>query len=130
MKNWFHIWFETETIPISLKPTINFFENLSIKGDQTSIEIKYFQSLVQLSCGPDLIMKFLIILLTVLYINNSNSKCFPSISIPSIPQGFNISNVHAFKGYNATHFDGRELNPFQFDINDVLERYKVCHFGF
>jgi hypothetical protein len=75
-------------------------------------------------------MKFLIILLTVLYINNSNSKPFPSISVLSIPQGFNISNVHNFKGFNATHFDGKELNPFQFDINDVVARYKVCVFGF
>jgi hypothetical protein len=75
-------------------------------------------------------MKFLIIVLTVLYINNSNSEPFPSIPAPSIPEGFNISHVHHFKGFNATHFDGRELNPFRFDINDVFARFKVCLFGF
>jgi hypothetical protein len=42
-----------------------------------------------------------------------------------IPKGFNTSNVNAFKGFNAYHFDGKKLNPFQFDINDVFARFKV-----
>ncbi len=42
-----------------------------------------------------------------------------------IPKTFDTSNVNSFKGFNASSFDGKKLNPFQFDTNDVYARYKV-----
>jgi hypothetical protein len=40
-------------------------------------------------------------------------------------KGFSPSNVNSFKGFDAYGFDGKKLNPFQFDINDVFTRFKV-----
>jgi hypothetical protein len=45
-----------------------------------------------------------------------------------ITKGFNKSNVSAFKGYNAYHFDGKKLNPFKYDTKDVFTRFKVLVF--
>jgi hypothetical protein len=68
-------------------------------------------------------MKLTIILLVTLYSYSSNaglSDTFHSLTGLSLPKGFDPSNFKAFKG-----FDGKHLNPFDYDINDVMIRFAV-----
>ena len=36
-----------------------------------------------------------------------------------LPHGFNHKDTANFHGFNALHFDGKHLNPFDYDINQA-----------
>jgi hypothetical protein len=73
-------------------------------------------------------MKLLLLtiaLLVALYSYSSNANTINKLTGLTIPTGFDTSNYTAFKGYDANQFDGKPLNPFDYDINDVMTRFAV-----
>jgi len=73
-------------------------------------------------------MKLTIVLLVSLYCCSANaglSDTFHSLTGLSLPKGFDPSNFKAFKGFDVHQFDGKHLNPFDYDINDVMTRFAV-----
>jgi hypothetical protein len=44
-----------------------------------------------------------------------------------IPHGFDHKDTSKFHGFNALQFDGKQLNPFDYEINDVFHRYAVMN---
>jgi len=70
-------------------------------------------------------MKLLTILIVIVYLDSSVGlfeNVFPNLSLP---KGFDITNVHSFKGFNHTGLDGKIFNPFIHDLDDVFRRYSV-----
>jgi hypothetical protein len=70
-------------------------------------------------------MNFLAVFSVTLYFVSSNSLNSTNADNVVISKGFDTSNVKSFKGYDTYHFDGKKLNPFEYDIKDVFTRFKV-----
>jgi hypothetical protein len=70
-------------------------------------------------------MKLTIVLLVALYSYNSNADTFNSQTSLTLPNGFDPHDYKAFKCFDAKQFDGKTLNPFDFNSNDVIKRFAV-----
>jgi hypothetical protein len=70
-------------------------------------------------------MKLTIVLLVALYSYNSNADTFDNQTGLILPKGFDPFDFKSFKCFDANELDDKPLNPFDFDIDDVIKRYAV-----
>jgi hypothetical protein len=64
-------------------------------------------------------------LITICFITCLESSLTINVNLP---HGFNHKDTTKFRGFNAFHFDGKHLNPFDYEIDEVFHRYAVMRF--